>query len=358
MASGCQAIRYARKMVHERRVILITGGAGFLGDLLKRDLLDRGFTCVSVDLTADSCAHPSLTAVQGDIRDTDTLEKIAAEQRIDAIFHLAAKLAHSVNDKRLLWTTNVEGTRNVAELAKKFHIPKVVFTSSNSLWGENFDREVREDEPPRPVEIYGRSKWEGEKILLEHDDDFDAVVFRCPTIVDSGRLGLLAILFEFIDEGRKVWVVGGGKNRYQFIYAQDLISAFVKALDYKKSAVLNIGCDEVQTFREAYEYVISRAGTGARIANFPSGIALPLMRLAHRLRVSPLGPYQYKMISKTFVFDTSAIKEELGWQPTLNNQEMLYKAYRYYHDNLSDIRDTGYDRVAKMGIIRALKWIS
>jgi UDP-glucose 4-epimerase len=345
-------------MVQERRIILITGGAGFLGDLLKRELLDRGFTCVSVDVRADSCQHPNLTAVQGDIRDRELLEKIAAEHSIDAIFHLAAKLAHSVTDKRLLWTTNVDGTRNIAELAGKYQIPKVVFTSSNSLWGENFDRAVGEDEPPRPVEIYGRSKWEGEKILLDDASDFDAVVFRCPTIVDSGRLGLLAILFEFIDEGRKVWVVGGGRNRYQFIYAQDLISAFLKALDYKKSAVFNIGCDEVQTFREAYEYVIGKAGSDARVANLPRSLALPLMRLAHRLKVSPLGPYQYKMIAKNFVFDTSSVKRELCWQPTLTNQEMLYKAYQYYHDNLSDIRDADRGQIAKMGVIRVLKWIS
>lgn len=344
--------------------ILLTGGAGFFGELLKKELLAKGYECVSIDLEKDTVKHPRLTSIQGDIRDMDTLEAIAQIHKFDAIFHVAAILAHAVKDKNFLWTSNVDGTRNIAELAHKHKIPKVVFTSSNCLWGESFERPVREDDPPKPVEIYGQSKWEGEKILLDkkYRNSFDAVIFRCPTIIDAGRLGLLAILFEFIDENRKVWVVGGGSNRYQFIYAADLISAFVKALDYKKTAVFNIGSDDVPTFREAYDYVIQKSGGKARVANFPRSIAIPLMQLAYALKLSPLGPYQYKMIAESFVFDTANIKKELKWKPTLTNQDMLYKAYKYYHDNIGDIKGrtdvSAHKQAAKMGVIRVLKWIS
>src|SRR6202007_1090988 len=125
----------------------------------------------------------------------------------------------------------------------------------------NLGRPVREDDPPKPVEIYGRSKWEGEKILLARTA-FTSVIFRCPTIIDEGRLGLLSILFEFIDEGRKVWVVGGGRNRYQFIYAQDLANACLRAAALGVSETLNIGSDQVTSFRDTYQYVIDRADTG------------------------------------------------------------------------------------------------
>jgi UDP-glucose 4-epimerase len=74
----------------------------------------------------------------------------------------------------------------------------------------------------------GGPSWQAEKELatlqLQHPE-FQVVTLRCPTIIDSGRLGLLAILFEFIEDGKKVWVVGDGGNRYQFIYAQDLATA-------------------------------------------------------------------------------------------------------------------------------------
>ena len=342
--------------------ILITGGAGFFGDLLKRQLLQQGYHCTSIDLEPDAYAHPNFTPVQGDIRDQPLLHQLFSQTAFDAVFHCAAILAHAVKDKDFLWTSNVDGTRNIAEMAKQYQVPKVVFTSSNCLWAKNFGRPVLETDQPEPVEIYGRSKWEGEKILAQYHNDFDVVIIRSPTIMDEGRLGLLAILFEFIDEGRKVWVVGGGDNVYQFIYAQDLIAACQLALDYRGSRLFNIGSDQVRSFREVYGHVIAQAGTGARVASLPKAPTLLAMRLAYWLKMSPLGPYQYKMIAEDFVFDTTRIKAELNWQPTLSNEQMLQRAYEYYHRHRADISSrtqvSAHKQAAKMGIIRLLKWLS
>ena len=175
-------------------------------------------------------------------------------------------------------------------------------------------------------------------------------------------MGLLSILFEFIDEGRKVWVVGGGRNRYQFIYAQDLASACITAAEFPGSEIFNIGSDDVTPFRDVYGHVISKAGTGARVASLPKGPTLLAMRIAHRLGLSPLGPYQYRMIAGDFVFDTSKIKKALQWRPTLSNAEMLWLAYKYFQDNRKSIaarRDVSAHRqAANMGVIRLLKWVS
>lgn len=352
----------AQQTTNGLKNILITGGSGFFGELLKKALLETNFKCITIDLEEDTFSHKNLISIKGNIQDKELLEKIFAEHKFDVVFHTAAILAHAVKDKKFLWESNVTGTRNIAECAKKYKVPKVIFTSSNCLWGENMNRAVREDDLPKPVEIYGMSKWEGEKILLEYTNDFNVVIFRCPTIIDCGRLGLLAILFEFIDEGRKVWLVGNGKNKYQFIYAQDLVTACIKALDYNKSDIFNIGSDKVQSFKEVYEYVIKKANTNARVANLPRSLTLFLMKVAYALKLSPLGPYQYKMIAESFIFDTSKIKEKLNWTPTLTNEEMLYKAYEYYHKNLDEIKSrtkvSAHKQPAKMGIIRLLKWLS
>jgi nucleoside-diphosphate-sugar epimerase len=88
--------------------------------------------------------------------------------------------------------------------------------------------------------------------------------------MDSGRLGLLGILFEFRDEGRKVLTVGGGNNVYQFIYAQDMADACLKVMDYPKTEVFNIGSDNVKPLREVYDYVIRKSGnTKAKAASLP-----------------------------------------------------------------------------------------
>jgi UDP-glucose 4-epimerase len=342
--------------------VLITGGSGFFGGILKRRLLAEGFRCVNVDLVPDLDWHENLESIQGDLRDQPLLSRIFACHQFAAVFHCAAMLAHGEMDEKLLWSSNVDGTRSLAEACRSFGVATLVFTSTNCLWGSNLGHAVAEDEPPRPIEIYGRSKLAAEEVLGAYHDALNIIILRCPTIIDSGRLGLLAILFEFIQDGRKIWVVGGGENRYQFIYAQDLATACLLAMSYPHSDTFHIGSDEVKTLRAVYEAVIAEAKSASRVASLPKGPAIAAMKLAHRLGISPLGPYHYQMIAEDFLFDTSKIKAKLGWLPTLTNEEMLVRAYQYYAGQRAEIharRDvSAHSKPASMGVIRLLKWLS
>ena len=341
---------------------LVTGGAGFFGGILKSRLLADGAEVVSVDLVPDTARHPALTSVQADIRDEEAMRAVFTAHKFDAVFHIAAMLAHGRMERELLWTSNVDGTGVIAGCAREAGVRKLVFTSSNCLWASNMGRPVREDDPPAPVEVYGESKLEGEKLLHQFEDGLDVVILRSPTIIDSGRLGLLAILFEFIRENKTVWVVGSGGNRYQFIYAGDLAQACVQAVDFAGSGTFHVGSDNVPSLRECYEAVIAEAGSRSRVRSLPKGPTLAAMRLAHRLKISPLGPYHYRMIAEDFVFDTTRIREAMGWRPTVTNSEMLTVAYRYYAENREEIlareNVSAHSRAAEMGILRLLKWIS
>lgn len=342
---------------------LITGGSGFFGSILKKYLLNRGYACVSIDMKEDDIIHRNLISIVGDIRNQNRLDRVFCEHApFDAVFHIAAQLAHVVKNTKFLWESNVDGTENVARICVKHGTKKIVFTSSNCLWGQPFDRWVIESDEPAPIEIYGQSKLEGEKILLRYRYQIDSVIFRCPTIVSAGRLGLLGILFEFIDENRIVWVVGSGENKYQFIYSDDLADACLKALDIDRTEVYNIGSDNVRSFREVYGYVIKNAGSKSRVGSLPKKITLFGMRLMHKLGLSPLGPYQYKMIAESFVFDTHKIKRELAWKPTKTNEDMLLEAYEYYSVRRNEIQKrkgvSAHRQGAKMGIVRLLKWLS
>jgi len=269
--------------------VLVTGGAGFFGGLLKKSLMSRGIPVVSLDLEPETEPHPLLTALQGDIRDEALMASLFEAHRFETVYHCAAILAHVAKDRAKLWSSNVDGTRITAETARRFGAKSLVFTSSNCLWGQNLHRPVREDDTPAPVEIYGRSKWEGEKILRGFEKDMNVAIIRCPTIMDEGRLGLLTILFDFIREGRKVWVVGGGENRYQFIYAKDLIEACSLAAQSGKSNLFHVGSDDVKTFREVYGHVIRQSGTGARVAALPKAPTLFAMRAAYANWSEPCG---------------------------------------------------------------------
>lgn len=343
------------------RTVLVTGGAGFFGRILKREILDRGMRCVSVDICPDEDEHPNLLKMKTDIRNIAELNQIFFSERIAGVVHCAAMLAHSSEDRKLLWSSNVDGTRNVAEAMRNNGVRHLVFTSTNCLWGEGLKRPVLEDDPPKPIEIYGRSKLAAEQII-QHYSDLTSVIIRCPTIIDCGRLGLLSILFEFIDEGRRVWTVGGGRNRYQFIYAKDLAEACLLALEYPEPDTFNIGSDDVKPLAEVYDYVIRNANSRSSVTALPRTPAIAVMKLAYHLGLSPLGPYQYRMIAEDFLFDTSKIKSRLGWRPTLTNEQMLWRAYRYYVENRREIQNrrdvSAHRKSAKMGAIRLLKWVS
>ncbi len=342
--------------------VLITGGSGFFGGVLKRRLLAEGFRCVSIDLVPDADHHENLESIQGDLRDKDLLASVFSRHRFDAVFHCAAMLAHGAMDETLLWTSNVDGTRNIAEGCRTYRVPTLVFTSTNCLWASNVGHAIAEDEKPEPIEIYGRSKLAAEKVLAEYRDTLNVIILRCPTIIDEGRLGLLAILFEFIQDGKKVWVVGGGANRYQFIYAQDLANACLLAMNYPHSDIFHIGSDDVNSLRVVYDAVIAEAKSGSRVASLPKGPTIAAMKLAHKLRISPLGPYHYQMIAEDFLFDTAKTKARLGWRPTFTNEQMLVRAYRYYAAQREEIharRDvSAHSKPTAMGVIRLLKWIS
>jgi nucleoside-diphosphate-sugar epimerase len=345
-----------------RPKILITGGSGFLGKVLKNRMIDEGYACVSLDLLADNDQRPGLCNIQGDIRDKELLARLFAEHQFDAVIHCAAILAHGKIDDQFLWTSNVDGTVNLADACRHSGVRKLIFISTNCLWAQNMGRPVNELDPPQPVELYGKSKLAAELELAKYFDDLSIVILRCPTIIDSGRLGLLAILFEFIHDGNTIWVVGKGDNRYQFIYAQDLITACIQSLDFQGSDTFHVGSDHVKTLREVYAAVIHDAGSRSLIRSLPKALALASLKLAHKLKISPLGPYHYQMIAEDFIFDTTKAGQLLGWKPTMTNEGMLIQAFRYYTERKDEIhsrKDTSaHTKPAPMGIIRLVKWFS
>ncbi len=364
--------------------LLVTGASGFFGGVLKRRLLAEGHRVVNLDLERDPDVipdmrphtppdtpphtlpktHPGLTSIRGDIRDPALVARLFAEHRFDAVFHCAAQLAHGARlDEDLLWTSNVDGTRVLAEAARGAGVRPFVFISSNCLWASDLGHPVDEvADAPAPIELYGRSKLAGEQLLEGFSKDLDVVTLRCPTIMDAGRLGLLAILYEFIDDGKTVWVVGDGGNRYQFIYADDLATACILGAGHGRSALFHVGSDDVRSMRTVYESVIRAAGSRSRVRALPKGPTVAAMQLAHRLKISPLGPYHYRMIASNFVFATDRIQRELGWRPTLTNEDMLLRAYRYYAEHRAAIHArtdvSAHSKPASMGIIRLLKWLS
>jgi nucleoside-diphosphate-sugar epimerase len=345
----------------EPRRVLVTGSSGYFGGVLARFLMGRGVAVTGLDRLDDPDPDPRLIFAKADLRDAKAVNAVFDEHGpFDAVFHCAALMGHEKPDPKDLWTANVDGTRVLAEACVAHGAPKVVYTSSICVFGREYPHPVTEDEAVCPIEDYGRSKLEGERVLASFEGSLEADAIRCPTIVSAGRLGLLAILFEFVQEGRRVYLVGDGSNRYSFVDAGDLAEACLLAARAPGSHVYNVGSDHVKPLREVYQAVIDEAGSRSKLVRLPEKPAVGALALLHKLGLSPLGPYHARLIAGTFVFDTARIKRDLGWAPTRTNDQMLRDAYRYFASRDTSRSETlsAHRQRAKMGILRLVKWLS
>ncbi len=346
--------------------VLITGGAGFLGTHLTRYLLRRGGNDIVVfDKLDVSNKDKDIIYFKGDITSKEDVIKVFRNHGpFITVYHLAAIMPDKSAPDDILWKTNVLGAVNLISEAVKNKTKSFIFTSSNVTYGIPKVLPVSEEGPLSPLEIYGKSKAEAEKELAKFKNEINIQIFRCPVISGIGRLGLQAILFEFISENRNVYILGDGSNKYQFVDAIDVSSALEKASYIKGFDIYNIGADEILTLREIYQRVIEFAGSSSKIISLPKKPALILLYLLNRINVSPLGVYQYTMIGRSLYEDTTKIKKKLNFKPQKTNLDTFIENYKWYKENKGKFMEVGSGvassnkSLPKMGILKLLKIFS
>jgi len=337
--------------------ILVTGSEGYFGSLLISHLLQKGHSnIVGIDRISYSGAL-GYQYIKQDLKDKNAVRAIIEREKPDAIIHAAAMLAHERPDIQDLWESNVDATKNLAEVSSDCGVKRFVFISSNCLWGKEINHPIKVQEPYSPVEIYGKSKIQSELDLLKMKDKLSIVIFRSPTIVSTGRLGLLGLLFELVNEDRRVPVLGNGINRYQFIYGPDYAEAIALTLENQVQGIFHVGSNDIPTVREMYESLINYAESKSRLLFLPEKMARIGLMILSKLRLSPLGPYQYNMLGASFQFDTSETVEKLNWNPTQNNSEMFIEAYKGFltQSKSEDLNVSVHKRTARAPVLKILK---
>ncbi len=148
-----------------RSVILVTGGAGFLGINLIRHLLRHGYGVRSMDIAAFDYPEKSRVHVmQADIRDGDAVAR--AMSGVDFVVHCAAALPRS--SRRDIYTTDVEGTRLLVEVGLRYGVARFVYISSTSVYGIPDHHPILETDPLRGVGPYGEAKIAAEQSCLDY----------------------------------------------------------------------------------------------------------------------------------------------------------------------------------------------
>jgi nucleoside-diphosphate-sugar epimerase len=338
---------------------LVTGGAGYFGELLIRKLLERGCFVRIFDINLPVDTYPGTEVVQADIRDNQAV--LRACEGIDVVFHNAAELALAKN-KQSLWSVNHGGTAKLLESCVRQSVKKVIYTSSSAVYGIPKTNPVTEQLPPIPVEEYGRSKFAGEEVCWEYARrGLDVSIVRPATIMGHGRLGIFQILFEWIRQGKNIPVLNHGDNVYQFVHANDFADACIRASTLKGAEVFNCGTDRFGTMREVLEHLCRSAGTGSHVKSLPMWPIVAAMNLSASLRISPLGPYHASMYGRSIYFDIGKARSKLGWAPRYSNNEMFVESYNWYLANRSAVLGctdaiSRHRSAVKQGAMRLMHW--
>src|SRR5262245_165338 len=319
----------------------ISGGAGFLGLHLARRLLAEGHEVRSLDLVALDEPGLDVKELRGDIRDESAAAELVDGARI--LVHAAAALPIR-GGRDEIRSANVDGTLTLLSAAAGAGVRRVVFISSTAVYGVPEKHPIEEDDPLAGVGHYGESKIAAEQVCRRFAaDGLEVVVIRPKTFIGPERLGVFEILFDWIREGRRIYILGKGGNRYQLLAVEDLVDAIVAASERPgvSGEAINVGACEFGTVRSDLQALIDHAGSSSRITPIPVKPAEVALRGLELARLSPLAEWHYKTAHRDSFVDVSKAERLLGFAPRLSNERALIETYDWYLANREQLRAAG-----------------
>jgi UDP-glucose 4-epimerase len=241
-------------MTLKDRRVLVTGGAGFVGNNLVRRLLREGARVTVLDdlFTGrrENLPESGFTFVEGSVCDSPLVEHLVASNEI--VFHAAARnIVVSTRNPRDDFETNIGGTLNVLLAARATGIQRVIYTSSTSVYGNPRYLPVNEDDHLSLLTPYAVSKLSGEHYCTAFYESYDlpTTAVRYSNIYGPGQdpanpyCGVVAKFVEALFEGRPPVIHGDGNQTRDFTYIDDAVEATVMAATSERALgeVFNVG---------------------------------------------------------------------------------------------------------------------
>lgn len=324
-------------------LVAISGGAGFLGLHLARRLLVGDVAVRTLDLAPldDVELERSVEELRGDVRDPAAARRLTAG--VDVLVHAAAALPIKASRASIL-SANVDGTATVLAAALDAGVRRVVYVSSTAVYGVPERHPIHEDDPLVGVGAYGESKILAEAVCRAFGArGLETVIVRPKTFIGAERLGVFEILFDWVRQGRRIYTLGPGTNRYQLLAVEDLVDALVRSFDAARvtGMALNVGATEFGTVQEDLGALIDHAGSFSRLTPVPVRPAEIALGALEALRLSPLAQWHYKTAHKDSFVSTEKAQRLLGWAPRLSNAETLIATYDWYLANRDRVRAAG-----------------
>ncbi|MCG7199408.1 UDP-glucose 4-epimerase GalE [Marinobacter pelagius] len=311
--------------------VLVTGGAGYIGSHVVRQLAEAGHDIVVYDnlSTGYRWAVTAGELVVGDLADEAAIDRLFSEHRFEAVLHFAAHIVvpESVANPLKYYSNNTRNTLNLLKAMERYQVPYMVFSSTAAVYGMPEQQVLTEDLPLAPINPYGASKMMSERMIMDlaAASSLNYVILRYFNVAGANPDGLLGqatpeathlikVACECVTGQRDGMSVFGtdyetrdGTCIRDYIHVEDLAKAHVMALDYMAkggdSKVLNCGYGRGFTVREVIDVVKQ-----------VSGVDFPVTETGRRAG-DPAA----------LMADNTLIRGTLGWQPDHDDLETIVR---------------------------------
>jgi UDP-glucuronate 4-epimerase len=313
-------------------VILVTGGAGFIGSHLCGRLLREGHRVVCLDNfdefydpeikrrnVQESMGDAQFKFIEGDIRDTQLIPRIFQGRTFDVVVHLAARagVRPSIDFPKLYEEVNIQGTINLLDACREFGVKSYVFASSSSVYGGN--RKVpfsEEDSVETPISPYGATKRAGELFCYTYHRLFgiNIACLRYFTVYGPRQRPEMAIhkFTRLIEENERVPLYGDGQSMRDYTYIDDIIDGTMGAIYGNKGyEIYNLGESHTTRLSDLIRMLEEAFGKRAIIERLPE----------QRGDM----PITYANIEKA--------RRKLGYSPQVSMEEGIARFVEWYRQN-------------------------
>lgn len=316
------------------KTVLVTGGAGFIGSNLIKELLSGNkYRVIAVDNFDGAydikykkehlkpfIEHKNFVFYQNDILDMEAMRKIFEKEKLEWVVHLAAKTdtRKAVADPYIYESVNIRGTINLLELAKDYGIKNFIFASSSSVYGNSASAPFKEDDPHSlPISPYGATKKAGELFVYSYCHNFglNAVCLRFFNAYgENNRPDMVPYIWtDKILRGEEIEMSGQGSRKRDYTYVGDTVLAIIKAMEIKNIGfeILNIGCGKPYSLKELLAMIEKVIGEKAKIKERPSHGA---------------------SVEETYA-DITKAEKILGWKPEIDLEEGITRLVFWFRQN-------------------------
>lgn len=321
---------------------LVTGANGFIGSNLCSHLIQQGYTVVGlVRRTSDRsfiAGLDPLSVVEGDVARAESLKTAMAG--VSVVYHVAG-FSSDWGPWKAFRAGNVEGVRNVVEVAREHGVKRVVHISSVSVYGFPGGIDIAEDTPfvPRPGDRYITTKAEGERLAMSHQGNgLEVTVIRPAGVYGRNDRTTTLQLAPVLLAG-KFGYVDGGRHVMAPVYVDNLVQAIRLAGENPNAPghAFNVVDDGLVTWREFIEWMCEDLACPKPRLSAPAGLVWPLAVVLENAakaigkKTSPLiNTYRIRAVMRDSHYSIEKARRLLGYRPVIPTREGVSKTIDWY----------------------------